>query len=463
MHELYFQPKDTWFGDSMQFYHEGKYYIYYINDTRDARPLGWNLIVTEDFVHYEDFGEVIHPGADDADDQFIFSGSVIRAKGKFMAFYTGYNRERANRGLQNQIHMRALSDDLIHWEKDKSFESITVHEGYSLEDWRDPFVFYDEYEGRWNMIFGGRKLEGRRILTGCVVRYVSDDLDHWTYWGDMYAPNLLFIHEMPDIFKVGPWWYLLASEYSDRNITVWRRSRSLEGPWTAPADDTFAGRTYSSARTVIGDDGKRYLLGWVATRETEDDKDIYHWGGTLVTHEISLRNDGSFALSLPEGMAKAFNDPVSLIEKPVTLSAADYFLPYTVDSDSGTLFKLEAKVKVKPGTRRIGVQLYGNADTGQAYEYIITPGENRLTFDKTPNLVWYQFMNRGMERPLPMPDGGVLDIVLVVDDTIATIYIGGVALCARMCAKPGSALSLYVVEGEMSIESINLSKGLKKK
>jgi beta-fructofuranosidase len=41
------------------------------------------LARTTDFVHYEDLGEALERGGDDAQDQFIFAGSLFEANGVF--------------------------------------------------------------------------------------------------------------------------------------------------------------------------------------------------------------------------------------------------------------------------------------------------------------------------------------------------------------------------------------------
>ena len=42
------------------------------------------------------------------------------------------------------------------------------------------------------------------------------------------------MHEMPDLFKIGEWWYLITTEYSHASKQVYRMAKSLKGPWIAP-------------------------------------------------------------------------------------------------------------------------------------------------------------------------------------------------------------------------------------
>ena len=82
-------------------------------DTRNpgpfGEPFGWALACSADFVHYEDFGEVLAGGDDDAQDQFIFAGSLFEANGAFYAMYTGYNRDYPKLGKASQVLMIATA------------------------------------------------------------------------------------------------------------------------------------------------------------------------------------------------------------------------------------------------------------------------------------------------------------------------------------------------------------------
>lgn len=51
---------------------------------------------------------------------------------------------------------------------------------------------------------------------------------------------------------------------------------------------------------------------------------------------------------------------------------------------------------------------------------------------------------------------------MIVDDTIATIYVDGVALNARAYKRPGESLSLFVSEGSLKVTNCKVTTGLKK-
>ena len=463
MHQLYYQPRGYWFGDCMPFYHDGQFYLFHQRDTRKpgpfGEPFGWALACTTDFVNYEDLGGVLQRGGDDAQDQFIFAGSLFAANGLFYAMYTGYNRDYPQQGKPSQVLMIATSTDLIGW--NKSSEKLVVpQEGYDPTEWRDPYVFWNEDAQKYIMILGARKLDGKKIRTGRTVFFTSTDLKAWNFQGDFWAPNLFYMHEMPDIFKIGETWYLLTTEYSDRSKTVYRMSHSLDGPWTAPLDDAFDGRAYYAARSC-SDGNKRYLFGWVPTKEGDDDLANWQWGGTLVVHEVYQREDGTLGVKAPDGVAHAFSQRDSLIGTPVTLSSQDSCAETYLTQRTADLFKLEADITFSAGTRSFGIRLFEDEATGEAYEFVFQVGENRVFFDKTPNLPWFRYMNKGLERPLRLEAGRTYHIQIIVDGTIATLYVEGVALNTRLYSKAGQALAIYVVDGTLTLESAALETSLK--
>ena len=48
---------------------------------------------------------------------------------------------------------------------------------------------------------------------------------------------------------MGDWYYLVFSSYADRYQTLYRKSRSLNGPWETPEIDTFDTRAFYAAKT----------------------------------------------------------------------------------------------------------------------------------------------------------------------------------------------------------------------
>ena len=327
---LYYQPKGYWFGDCMPFGKGDTFYLFHQRDTRKpcpfGEPFGWDLATTKDFVTYEDCGTAILRGDDTKQDQFIFAGSVCEDRdGVYHAFYTGFNRDYPKQGKPSQVLMHAISHDLKNWEKTNDAVTFTPQPGYDPDDWRDPFVLWDDEENQYILILGTRLAGDKHRQTGRTVYFTSTDLTNWTFEGDFWAPDLFTMHEMPDLFKIGEWWYLITTEYSHASKQVYRMAKSLKGPWIAPEDDGFDGRAYYAGRTFELN-GQRIIFGWVPSRANEtdsahltydenSDNEQFIWAGTFVAHEIYQREDGTLGCRVPQTVWDAFKEKTVLADE----------------------------------------------------------------------------------------------------------------------------------------------------
>lgn len=459
--KLYYQCPGAVCGDFMPFGKDGTFYLYYLKDTRKPRdqkePFVWDLVTTRDFVHFEEQGTAIPGSGPDDQDRDIISGSVMEGLGKYHAFYTGANMSFPEKGLPSQVQMHAVSDDLVHWTKDPALR-IPPQPGYDSSDWRDPFVFWDPEEERYVMLFGGRKEGPKTQQTGRTLWCVSQDLENWEFMGDFWAPGLYTMHEMPDLFYENGWWYHIITEYSHRSKMIYRMSKSLRGPWLASKDDAFDGRAYYAGRT-FSMDGKRILFGWVPYKAGDEDQGQFQWGGVLVPHQLCQREDGTLGCAMPDTVRAAFAEGAPLPD--VILPAAESRQQALLDGDAGDFFKLELDVSFQEGVSSFGLRFFENQETGESYQYFFHVGENRLVFEKNPNWPWPDSEDMGQERPICLEPGKTYHIDLIVDDTVATLYVDGVALNARAYRKFGRGLGVFATDGTVELKNITLSRDLK--
>lgn len=462
MHKLYYQYPKTWFGDCMPFGFGDKFFLYHQRDTRNpepfGEPFGWDLVTTSDFVHYEDCGTAVPRGKDEEQDQFIFAGSVFEAEGEFHIFYTGYNRDYPKLGKASQVLMHAVSKDLYHWTKSKETLTFSPQEGYDPDDWRDPFVVWNEEKKEYLLILGARKKGPKTQQTGRTVKFTSKDLKNWKFEGDFWAPDLYTMHEMPDLFRMGDWWYHIVTEYSDRSKMIYRMSKNIDGPWIAPKDDAFDGRAYYAGRTFCLN-GQRILFGWVPTKENEDDLQNFQWGGTFVAHEIYQRKDGTLGVKIPDSVWNAFEEREN-IENTI-LNSPEKRREKVLARECGDLYSFEADITFSEGTRAFGIRVLENEETEQSYQFVFRVHENRYIFEKNPNWPWFSCMNLGLERPIDLKSGEIYHVQIILDDTIATLYVNGIALNTRLYEKSGSSLGIFAENGCVKIENASVTRGLK--
>ncbi len=286
------------------------------------------------------------------------------------------------------------------------------------------------------------------------VKFTSKDLDTWEFQGDWWNPGLYTMFEMPDLFKMGDWWYLVFSEYSDGNKTRYRMSRSINGPWITPADDSFDGRAYYAARTAF-DGERRVLFGWVPTRDEGGDPSSYLWGGTFMPLEIVQRADGTLGTKLPDSMLGAFGEAKAV--EAFELSCESGKVEQVLAADAGSTYMLDADIELAGDAAGFSVKLAEDAESGLAYEFRANLREGKLEFTAAPQYPWFQVNNMGLERPLFFKGEGTHHVRLVVDDDIATIFVDDVALNARFCNKQGQGVALTVTDGTLKCANATIA------
>jgi len=463
---ILYRPADGVAADFIPFCWNGQYHLFYLRNYRDKEGHGegtpWWHLVTRDFVHFEDWGEALPRGPEGAQDVWVFTGCVIERDGTFHVFYTGHNSHFREQDKPVQAVMHATSPDLETWTKDPSF-LFFAPQGYEPDDWRDPLVFWNvEAEEYW-MLLAARRHVGPRRNRGCIALAASADLRVWEVRAPFWAPDLYLTHECPDLFCIGEWWYLLYSTFSERCVTHYRMSRSLQGPWLTPANDTFDGRAYYAAKTA-GDGKRRFIFGWLPTRREERDDGGWQWGGNLVVHEIVQQPDGTLPVRAPWSVLERFDRPVPLAPRPllgewdvsgqqISAEAVGRFSALTLGELPGECL-VELTLECSPGTAGAGLLLRAGGELDSYYQLRLEPGNRRLVFDRWPRPGDQPWM---IERPLAMTAQEPVRLQVLVDGTCVVAYADHrVALSCRMYDHRKGLLGLFVAEGKARFENVTV-------
>ncbi len=467
MNQIYYCPQDAAVGDVIPFYANGEFKLFYLHNWRvpnaSEREHGWYLLGTQDFVHYQEYGPCKIPGG---------TGSVIEVDGVYHLFYCIFPEGR-------QIVCHATSSDLLHWKKHPEEDFGPDPEYYAPQDWRDPFVFWNEAAGEYWMLLASRT-RSSHSRGGCVGLCVSRDLKQWQARPPIYAPNLyLSAPECPDLFRIGDWWYLVYSTYTDRFVTQYRMSRSVDGPWVAPTEAALDGRAFYAAKT--GSDGeKRFLFGWNPTR-TENlfewnppgyagkDFNTWDWGGHLVVHEIVQATDGTLQVRLPDRVAAQFQHEQPIRLRPILGDWSQvedgykivslYSFACATGGSLPTCCLVSARFQFKPDTRRLGMIVRATEQLDKGYQIQFEPDRSRVVFKSNVfpdehggKILPYEVE---LERPLALQPNQDYSLKLVIDQTICEIYINDqVAMSTRMYDLQEGNFAVFVVDGEASFENI---------
>ncbi len=461
MTTVFYKPSTGYLADVIPFFDDSVFHLFYLHDFRDRPSHGegtpWYRISTRDFVHFQQAGEMIPRGTAEDQDLYAYTGCAIKAMGQYHIFYTGHNPHFPRQGKPREGVMHAVSQDMIHWRKvpeDTFFAPAGM--GYERDDWRDPFVFFDEPSGLYHMLLAARQTEGPAVARGCTAHCVSRDLRSWQVVEPLWSPQLYYTHECPDLFKMGDWYYLIFSEFSDRCQTRYVMSRSLQGPWISPAQDTFDSRAFYAAKSC-SDGDKRYLFGWNPTREDESDDRRFMWGGNLTAHELYAKPDGTLAVREPESLTGNWLKNETDMPGRVHLSRPDGYCQHVFPYALPARYRLTCTVRAEHPSGAFGVRLRYGEKEDASLAYVFDQHAGQVRFERMPNHPWTHIENNSLNRPFALVPGQPLSITLVVEETVVCLYLGGeVAFSTRAYEGQGDGLALFCSHGEVTYEDITL-------
>ncbi len=462
-------------ADVIPFWEGGEFKLFYLRDYRDISVHGegcpWCLLTSKDLVSYHDCGPVLLRGGEDEQDLYVFTGCCIKAGEEYIIFYTGHNPHLRAKGLPEQKILRAVSRDLVHWEKDRDFV-FAAPDWLEMHDFRDPFVFFDEGRQEYCMLLAGRLKNGDPAWArGATLLATSPDLTHWEVEREpFYAPHAYFTHECPDLFRMGDWWYLVFSEFTDRIATTYRMSRSPFGPWEAPKVNTFDGHAFYAAKSVF--DGKRRILfGWNCIKQDERDDAPWQWGGTIIPHEIVQQPDGTLAVRCPDEIAAQYPSPV-LLEEGRTMggvkrSGRGYLLGREGVSmqmlgrmpENG---KIALTFTASDDCGEFGVLLRANEGTDAYYAVRFEPRFNRLAMDIQPRADNTRHTQVDVERFCPILPGEKNCLLIIFEGSVLEVYVNDkVAMSARMFDHKEGDFGIFTHNTSVCFEDIGLYREVK--
>lgn len=458
--QIFYKPVPGVVGDCIPFYADGRYHVFYLRDYRDKDSYGigspWHHVSTDDFVTFTDHGEALSKETIDDQDLTVATGSVITDDdGLHHIFYTGINPYFRDTAHREQAILHATSKDLISWTKVTGEVHYADETLYERHDWRDPFVYKDPDTGRYHMLVAARTANGPVSRRGCTALLTSDDLSNWTVEKPFYAPGRYHGHECPDLFRMGDWYYLVFAEYTTRTATRYVMSRSLEGPWLAPADNLFDNRAFYAAKSAGDEQGRRYLFGWNPSKVGDADSGDWQWGGTLTVHEIVQNDDGTLGVRIPPTLASAFGQPsrpgLQLNDSNWVSTPAGYRVdsPHAYAEVHGEAMPasclIEGELTFSNNAGQAGVLLRVDATGDTGYFVRFDPDRQAVQFGKIGGYRdWYVDHMPELDRPLHIQPGVPIRYRIVVDGTAMVAYVDDqVALSGRLYNPRPGRVGLY--------------------
>jgi beta-fructofuranosidase len=469
---VFFRPRDAWVGDVIPWREGNEFVLFYLHEVRSAPKPGtpWHMVTTRDGVTFRDRGEAFAAGDAQDEDFNAYTGSIVLDDaGNHHMFYTGQNPgmlAESLRPLQFVMHATS-SDGMATWTRHPE-QAFGATAGYETADWRDPFVFRDEDAGLWRMLIAARHTSGPDRRRGVIAQCVSRDLQHWSPTEPFWDPRRYVMHECPEVFQMGDWWYLVYSEFSEAFTTRYRMSRSATGPWTVPQYDSLDGRAYYAAKSAERD-GRRLFFGWIATREGDTDAGAWQWAGTLSVLEAVQQSDGTLGFRVLPELVAGFSERVPLAmdlgsrERTV---APDGYRAFVTEEPLPDECVLHAIIDIEPGTVECGLLLRSSADGDTGYVLRLEPRRGRVVFDSwpRPRTGGEQWQISGdvpfdiaLERPCDLAPGLHTVTVVLADDICVVTVDDSVTLSTRVYDHASGHTGFFVGEGGATLVDIAVS------
>ncbi|MCD8292728.1 MAG: DUF4975 domain-containing protein [Prevotellaceae bacterium] len=465
--DLWLKPYVGYVGDPMPFYDNSSqtFRILYLEDLRNGDSEIYHPIyelATDNAASYTNYGEAIACGGAVEDDPAMGTGSTLIKAGKYYTFYTGHKS-----ASPREVILRATSDDGITWTKDRSFR-MQASSNYNQDEFRDPYVFYDEASGLYRMVIAAIK-DGTSVL----AQYVSSDLDTWVESEPFFYNKWGRFYECPDVFQMGGYWYLV---YSDKDITrqvqffyasslseLMNMGDDPEYPWRD--EGKLEGTSFYAGKTA-SDGNNRYIWGWCATREGNVSEGDSDWGGALVAHKVVQNADGTLGFDCPDAIKSKFT-----VSSAVTPSGDDYTSVYSADGSysimSGSTLhfprleytnKIEFDAEVSPGESVFGISFVDCSDRDYDYRVYIEDRWDALKFDKwsldeageeqRDNINYFNFIH---------PDDGKYHITAVTDQSVCVVYINGqYAFTNRIYYMQRNPWGIFCSDGCVTVSNISV-------
>jgi len=320
------------------------------------------------------------------------------------------------------------------------------------------------------MLVSSRIREGPSTRRGCIALYRSKDLKNWKLDKPFFKPNLYYILEVPDLFTIGEWSYLLFSE-NNGLLTHYRMSKSLYGPWMSPADDTFDTTSYYAAKTA-SDGNKRYLFGWVPRKTGKNDYNNWEWGGNLLIHEIFQNNDGTLSVKAPNTIDNYFSKEINstlvqvtgnweIKKSQISANSAEGFSFAISEEKMPPCCKISTNIRFERSVKDLGIMIRVSDDYENAYYIKLEPKKNRIVFDMIPKKTLYPrdkntFITDhsfipGHERFIELRPGKNYNLKVFIEDNVCVTYLDNkVALTSRIYNLKNGRWGLFLNEGKAS-------------
>ena len=434
-YKAFFRPavdgiNQPYVGDTMPYYEDGTYYIYYLKEGGDSYNHSIYLATTKDFVTYTEYDEpILESARSGGQDGWAGTGSVVKVKDEYLFFYTGHASAETYEYMEKI--MLAKGSSPTQFEKVEGWDITPPAEIGQKRDFRDPQAYYDAATDTITLTVTASQGGVARILKYTL----SGDLSNVTYDGVIFtnAVGSFWNLECSDTFKLGDKYYLT---YSAQDDTLWyAMSDTPYGPYGEAK--RLDGKLFYAAKHVESPDGA-FMVGWARRSESPSStSEVSGWAGNLAVQKIIQKDNGDLALTPVESIANQFakRRHLAVEEDQLTVQAGSRY-NYTEAFTAYESFLLKGKFTYT-----------GKGCFGLAFDYSGQAGKYKLiTLDPTVQKLQLQF-NEGStlitETDVQLEAGKEYAFTYIQEGSVGIFYVADASLTVRLYGVSGKTIRLY--------------------
>ncbi len=443
----YFRPakdgiKQPYVGDTMPYYEDGVYYIYYLKEGGDSYNHSIYLATTKDFVTYTEYDDpIVESNRSGGQDGWAGTGAVVKVKDVYYFFYTGHASSDIYE-YQEKI-MLAKGGSPTQFEKVEGWEITPPAELGQKRDFRDPQAYYDTETDTITLTVTASQNGTARILKYTL----SGNLQNVTYDGIIFTNPVgnFWNLECSDTFKLGSKYYIT---YSAQDDTLWYASSDTPyGPYGEPK--RIDGKLFYAAKHVESPEGA-FMVGWARRSESPSStSEVSGWAGNLAVQKLIQKENGDLALLPVDNIEKqyvnrrhlAVDDDAIQVQAGARYSYSDAFTAYES-------FMLKGKFTYT-----------GKGCFGLAFDYNEQAEKYKLiTLNPAGQTLRLEFNEGGTlitETAVPLEAGKEYSFTYIQEGSVGIFYLDDLAaLTVRLYGVSGKTIRLYAENNTVSFTEL---------
>ena len=429
-------------GDTMPYYEDGTYYIYYLKEGGDSYNHSLYLATTRDFLTYTEVDDpIIESSRAGGQDGWAGTGAVVKVKDTYYFFYTGHASSSIYEYMEKI--MVAKGSSLTQFEKMEGWEITPDASLGQKNDFRDPQAYYDEETDTITLTVTASQGGIARILKYTV----SGDLQNVTYDGIIFTNPVgsFWNLECSDTFRLGDTWYLT---YSAQDDTLWyAASESRYGPYGEPK--RLDGKLFYAAKHVEGPDGT-YMVGWARRSESASStQEVSGWAGNLAVQKLARKENGDLVLVPVDRITEQFSKRRKLVTEndTVTVQAGARY-NYTEVFTAYESFMLKGKLTYT-GAGSFGFAFDFNGQAGKYKMISLDPASQtiQLLFNEGSTMI--------TETAAGLEKGREYSFTYIQEGSVGIFYLDGEAsLAVRLYGVSGKSIRLFAENNSVSFTEL---------